>query len=99
MITVAGPERSGSGRGVPVPNMTICVVDIDGLFSEARIAPSAKEQSEPLANSLRSNVRGLDDVSPTRGRGLQPSSRFLTGAGDRFQFLGAQSRLDGGARR
>src|SRR6266853_6214022 len=27
-IAVAGPERSGSGRGVPVPSMTICVVGV-----------------------------------------------------------------------
>src|SRR2546421_87913 len=44
--------------------------------------------------SLRLNVRRLDDVSPARGCGLQPSCRFIAGAPDRFQFLGTQPLLD-----
>jgi hypothetical protein len=44
-MAVAGPERAGSGRGVPVPSMTICEAgteagDVSGLLLSTRVNPA-----------------------------------------------------------
>src|SRR5262245_14731977 len=94
-MTVAGPDRSGSGRGVPVPNITIWVAEIEsGLpvcwYGSEDVTCTPQQNTNSLGNDLRC----LDDDLPLRGGGLEPGFGFGTAASNGFELLHAEARLN-----
>src|SRR5229473_2706529 len=71
-MAVAGPERSGSGRGVPVPSMTICVVGVGasrGLFCFRLMRAKPRLQIGGLQRVLDLAFEpGADRLRNARGR-------------------------------
>src|SRR4249920_872913 len=85
-MAVAGPDLSGSGRGVPVPSMTICVcagcarTDFFLIFMA----------------SFHPDIGCPDDGLPLIGDALEQGARFGPGACDRLHRLRAEALLQFG---
>src|SRR5687767_11059716 len=90
MIAVAGPERSGSGNGVPVPSMTSLVgfgaVRASDLSSVIRLLISLL--------SIRAQVHRLDDARPTCGVRADPGVGLGRRAADGLEIVRAQALTD-----
>src|SRR5258708_31923766 len=98
IITVAAPDRSGSGRGVPVPSITIWVPTFDcGLsacgsaFEMITYFPSASVSAD--INSVELDPGSLDDPLPFRGTGLEPVFSLGAPRSHKLELLGAKPRL------
>ena len=99
-MAVAGPERSGSGRGVPVPSITICVPSARRarllLWLTASIGPDVgglDHRLPPFGSSLEQRA-GLGTVIATGsapGREAAPADRGTA----RCFYLAFESGADG----
>src|SRR2546429_9760590 len=70
---VAGPDRAGSGRGVPVPSITICVLAAGRVRALCR--------GLEAMHSIDLDIGARDHVSPSLGGVLEENGGFLPAAG------------------
>src|SRR5262245_51957218 len=102
-MAVAGPDRSGSGRGVPVPSMTTrvepfafvasrasCVTDI---IDSCRRVVARWRAAELCASSIDAHAGGLNHLGPALRIGLDTRFGFGTPGPVDQGVLRAQSLL------
>src|SRR5438552_11786891 len=83
-MAVAGPERSGSGSGVPVPSMTTRVAPLERNTGLRRRRAGGRD------TSIDPHVGGLDNLRPQRPVFLDADAGFRAGNRDELGALGAK---------